>query len=112
MKKIFIFLSGALFILSSCGISSRYSSSDSGQKFSDGIYSSAPSRKDKQQEQISKTELQALAEAPGLYEAMNLDGGGSSTLWTSTDGVLNHPCDNKTFDNKGERIVPNILIVK
>jgi hypothetical protein len=62
MKKIFIFLSGALFILSSCGISSRYSSSDSGQKFSDGIYSSAPSRKDKQQEQISKTELQALAE--------------------------------------------------
>lgn len=61
---------------------------------------------------MSMTELQALAEALGLYEAMNLDGGGSSTLWTSTDGVLNHPCDNKTFDNKGERIVPNILIVK
>lgn len=61
---------------------------------------------------MSMRELQALAEALGLHEAMNLDGGGSSTLWTKTDGVLNHPCDNKIFDNNGERIVPNILILK
>ena len=63
-------------------------------------------------EGMSMRELQALAEALGLYEAMNLDGGGSSTLWTLADGVLNHPSDNKRFDHEGERSVANILIMK
>ena len=57
-------------------------------------------------------ELQVLCQALGLYEAMNFDGGGSSTLWTKESGVLNHPYDNRKFDHAGERIVPNAIIVK
>lgn len=63
-------------------------------------------------EGMSIDELEVLCESLGLYEAINLDGGGSSTLWTSDQGVRNHPYDNKQFDHEGERTVPNILIVK
>lgn len=48
----------------------------------------------------------------GMTDAINLDGGGSTTLWTETTGVINYPCDNKTFDHDGERSVPNLIIVK
>lgn len=48
----------------------------------------------------------------GMTEALNLDGGGSSTLWTEKGGVLNHPYDNKKFDHKGERTIPNVIIAK
>ena len=48
----------------------------------------------------------------GLYEALNLDGGGSSTLWTGENGVINHPNDNRKWDHEGERPVPNILIAR
>lgn len=48
----------------------------------------------------------------GMTDAINLDGGGSTTLWTETTGVINYPCDNKTFDHEGERKVPNLIIVK
>ncbi len=45
----------------------------------------------------------------GLEDAINLDGGGSSTLWHNNEGILNHPSDNRKFDDKGERKVPNIV---
>jgi exopolysaccharide biosynthesis protein len=48
-------------------------------------------------------------------EAVNLDGGGSSTMWINGkpfNGVVNMPCDNKKFDHEGERAVSDILIVK
>ena len=44
-----------------------------------------------------------------LEDAINLDGGGSSTLWHHEEGVLNHPSDNRKFDAQGERKVPNII---
>ena len=47
----------------------------------------------------------------GCDNAVNLDGGGSSTLWIKESGVLNHPSDNGKFDNKGERRVANSIIV-
>ena len=47
----------------------------------------------------------------GMTEAINLDGGGSTTLWTEKTGVINHPYDNKTFDHEGERSVPNLIVV-
>lgn len=47
----------------------------------------------------------------GMTEAINLDGGGSTTLWTDRTGVLNHPYDNKKFDHEGERSVPNLIVV-
>ena len=45
----------------------------------------------------------------GLTDAINLDGGGSSALWSKETGVLNHPSDNRTFDHNGERTVPNFI---
>ena len=45
--------------------------------------------------------------------ALNLDGGGSSTLWVrgeSAGGFVSCPCDNKTFDHQGERAVANALL--
>ena len=57
-------------------------------------------------------ELTGLAKRLGLTEALNLDGGGSSTLWTLPEGVLNHPCDNRRFDHEGQRIVPNAIVVR
>ena len=47
----------------------------------------------------------------GMTTAINLDGGGSTTLWTEKTGVINHPYDNKTFDHEGERSVPNLIVV-
>ena len=46
----------------------------------------------------------------GMTEAINLDGGGSTTLWTEETGVINHPYDNKKFDHEGERSVPNLIV--
>lgn len=60
---------------------------------------------------MSIPELAVVARLLGLEEAINLDGGGSSTLWTDRTGVLNHPFDNRVFDHAGTRVVPNILIV-
>ena len=63
-------------------------------------------------EGMTIAELTELAGKLGLVEALNLDGGGSSTIWTLPGGVLNHPCDNGQFDHEGQRIVPNAVIVR
>ena len=63
-------------------------------------------------EGMTIAELTALSGRLGLTEALNLDGGGSSTLWVLPAGVLNHPCDNGLFDHEGQRIVPNAVIVR
>jgi exopolysaccharide biosynthesis protein len=47
-------------------------------------------------------------------DGLNLDGGGSSTLWIYNqpdNGVVNYPCDNKLWDHAGERKVANVLLV-
>lgn len=47
--------------------------------------------------------------------AVNLDGGGSTTMWIAGkphNGVVNMPCDNKKFDHEGERAVSNILVIR
>jgi len=47
--------------------------------------------------------------------AVNLDGGGSTTMWIKGkpfNGVVNMPCDNGKFDHYGERAVSDILIIK
>ena len=57
-------------------------------------------------------ELTDICSWLGMTEALNLDGGGSSALWSKKHGVLNHPCDNRQFDHEGERRVMSALVVK
>ena len=60
---------------------------------------------------MSMGELALLMEALGCTQAMNLDGGGSSTAWVKGYGVVNHPSDNKLFDHQGERAVANAICI-
>lgn len=64
---------------------------------------------------MSIPELAYLIKVLGGEDALNLDGGGSTTLWLQgapENGILNYPCDNKVFDHAGERSVSNIVYVK
>lgn len=59
-------------------------------------------------------ELQKIMLWFGCIDAINLDGGGSTTMYIknmSENGVVNHPSDNKKFDTYGERKVANSIIV-
>jgi len=58
---------------------------------------------------MSMGELAHLMESLGCVQAMNLDGGGSSTAWIQEHGVVNNPSDNKLFDHWGERPVANAI---
>ena len=63
---------------------------------------------------LSIIELQQLMKWLGCTEAMNLDGGGSTTMFVNGQpyqGVVNHPSDNKRFDATGERPVANVLLL-
>jgi exopolysaccharide biosynthesis protein len=61
---------------------------------------------------LNLTELTTLLLSLNCQSAVNLDGGGSTTLYLEGKGVVNMPCDNKKFDHEGERKVSNILIFK
>ena len=59
-------------------------------------------------------ELAKLMKNLGCRSALNLDGGGSTTLYAkgaSKTGVVNHPSDNHVFDERGERKVGNALLL-
>ncbi|MBR4913365.1 MAG: phosphodiester glycosidase family protein [Bacteroidales bacterium] len=70
----------------------------------------------KEAEGLSLTELQQLLRWLGCRDALNLDGGGSTTIWLDFNdfqGVVNCPSDNGRFDHEGERGVSNaVLIIK
>lgn len=57
-------------------------------------------------------ELVKISQWLGLEDALNLDGGGSSTLWTKQYGIINNPCDNRTYDHEGERRVSSVILAK
>ncbi len=44
-------------------------------------------------------------------QAINLDGGGSTTMWTSQHGVVNHPSGNQRFDAEGLRLLKNGVVI-
>jgi exopolysaccharide biosynthesis protein len=49
--------------------------------------------------------------------AINMDGGGSSTMYINGYGdpvtnVLNYPCDNKKWDHYGQRARPTFFLVQ
>ena len=71
--------------------------------------------RNKRAEGMNLDELAYFLKMIGASSALNLDGGGSTTLYVDTKmktGVLNYPSDNGLFNHLGERKVANILIVK
>lgn len=68
----------------------------------------------KQSEGISCQNLQLLALMLDCSYALNLDGGGSTTMVVRGEpfgGVVNYPSDNKVFDHMGERKVANVILL-
>ena len=61
---------------------------------------------------VTIPEAVQVAQMLNLDDAINLDGGGSSTLWTDSLGVISYPCDNRRFNHYGQRAVPNIVMFK
>lgn len=59
---------------------------------------------------LSMRELQQVMAALGCVDAINLDGGGSTTMVVHGE-VVNHPSDNRKFDPAGERPVANAIVV-
>ena len=60
-------------------------------------------------------ELTKLMRWLNANDAINLDGGGSTTLWINNymgNGVVNYPTDNKKWDHEGQRKVANVVLLK
>lgn len=60
-------------------------------------------------------ELAYLLKQLDCVYALNLDGGGSVTLWAATapdNGVVNSPSSNGKFDNQGERTNVSVLMIR
>lgn len=62
-------------------------------------------------EGLTLPELELVMRWLGCREAINLDGGGSSTMYVRGKGVINYPSDNKIHDHEGERPVSNAILV-
>ena len=62
---------------------------------------------------VSLWEFAKIMRWIGAEDALNMDGGGSTTLYVEGEngnGIVNHPSDNKKFDRQGERHVVNSLL--
>lgn len=67
-----------------------------------------------QAEGLSLYELQRILRWLGCTNAINLDGGGSTTMYIHDrphDGVVNYPSDNHRHDHEGQRPVSNAILV-
>ena len=62
--------------------------------------------RNKEAEGMSLIEVQKFLLNMGCIDAINLDGGGSTTLWTKDKGIVNFPSD-----KSGERPVSNALLI-
>jgi len=64
---------------------------------------------------VSIPELAKIAQWLKAKEGINMDGGGSSTLFVKgqePNGVVNYPTDNKKWDHDGARKVANAVLLK
>ncbi|WP_345954318.1 phosphodiester glycosidase family protein [Mucilaginibacter sp. PAMB04168] len=61
---------------------------------------------------VSLFELRKILRWLHCSDGVNLDGGGSTTLWESKDGVVNYPSDGGKWDHKTQRKVANVVLVK
>lgn len=69
----------------------------------------------RQSEGLSLLDFSRLLRYLGCRQALNLDGGGSTTMYVrgyKNGGLVNHPSDNGRYDYDGERTVSNCIIVK
>ena len=64
-----------------------------------------------QAEGLTLPELEHVMRWMGCINAINLDGGGSSTMYIKGNGVVNYPSDNKKHDHEGERPVSNAILI-
>lgn len=74
----------------------------------------ADGRFKRQAEGLTLPELQRIMRWLGCTDAINLDGGGSTTMYVHDkphDGVVNYPSDNRMFDHEGQRPVSNAILV-
>ena len=56
--------------------------------------------------------LQELMYILGAHKALNLDGGGSTTMWIEGHGIVNHACDGLNWENPVERAVSSIIYIR
>lgn len=63
-------------------------------------------------EGVTIAELTKVCEWLGLRDALNLDGGASSSMWSANEGTVSYPCRNKKYDHAGERKVSSVWLVK
>ena len=64
---------------------------------------------------LSLPELRQVMQWLGCHDAINLDGGGSTTMWLAgqgENGVVNYPSDGRNWVRTVERPVSNVLILK
>lgn len=62
-------------------------------------------------EGLTLPELERVMRWLGCTEAINLDGGGSSTMYIKEKGVVNYPSDNNRHDHEGQRPVSNAILL-
>lgn len=63
---------------------------------------------------MSIPELTTFLDDLGAKDALNLDGGGSTSMWIkdmTETGIVNYPSDNLQFDHNGERVIANALLI-
>ena len=68
----------------------------------------------KESEGMSLDELTKTLKWLGCTDVLNMDGGGSTTLYLEgwvNEGIVNYPIDNGRFDHHGERGVSNAILV-
>ena len=60
----------------------------------------------KEAEGMNLIEVQKFLQSIGCIDAINLDGGGSTTMWTQSKGIVNYPSDASR-----ERPISNVLLI-
>lgn len=69
----------------------------------------------RESEGLSLQDFQRMLRYLGCLDALNMDGGGSTTMYVKGfphHGLVTHPTDNGRFDFDGERGVSNCILVK
>jgi exopolysaccharide biosynthesis protein len=64
---------------------------------------------------VTIVEMAKIVKWLNAQDGINLDGGGSTTMWvkgSTPNNVVNYPTDNKKWDHEGARKVANVVLVQ